>query len=254
VFYIVNLLILNNFFLIVAMHNHFFRFKQFTINQENCAMKVGTDGVLLGAWTEPGDASVMLDVGTGTGLIAIMLAQRSKAVIHAIEIEPHASHQAMENVQKCPWKDRITATHSSFQDFSKDSNTKYDLIVTNPPFFSNSLKTPHGGRNLARHNDILPPDDLLAGVDRLLGPKGRFCLIMPYVDSSLFLVDAALYHLYCVRKAHVKATPGKKVTRVLMELGRERCKIQEEDIVIQESEGVYAAKFKTLTKDFYLFL
>ena len=124
-------------------------------------MKVSTDGVLLGAWVEPGNASAILDIGTGTGLIGIMLAQKSGAKIDAVEIEPHAYRQAIENVLDCPWKERIMVTNSSFQDYSKHSSLKYDLIVTNPPFFSNSLKTPHDGRNLARHNDILPPEELL---------------------------------------------------------------------------------------------
>lgn len=237
-----------------TMHNHFFRFKQFTIHQEHCAMKVSTDGVLLGAWADPGHASGILDIGTGTGLIAIMLAQKSNALIHGVEIEPHASRQAAENAQQCPWAERITVTHSSFQDYSRHAAETYDLIITNPPFFSNSLKTPHDGRNLARHNDILPTEELLGGVDRLLRPDGRFCLILPYIDSSLFLVEAALHHLYCIRKAHVKPTPRKKVTRVLMEFSRERRKIQEEEMVIQEMDGGYSERFKALTQPYYLFL
>ena len=217
-------------------------------------MKVSTDGVILGAWTEPGDASTILDIGTGTGLIAIMLAQKSKASIDAVEIEPHACSQAIENAENCPWKERITVTHSSFQEYSIHSSHKYDLIVTNPPFFSNSLKTPHSGRNLARHNDILPPEALLAGVDRLLSPNGRFCLILPYIESSLFLVDAALYNLYCARKTHVKPTPKKSTSRVLMELARERHKIQETDLIIQGEDGQYTENFALLTKEYYLFL
>jgi len=238
----------------MATHNHFFRFKQFTIDQEHCAMKVSTDGVILGAWTEPGDASTILDIGTGTGLIAIMLAQKSKSSIDAVEIEPHACSQAIENAENCPWKERITVTHSSFQEYSKHSNHKYDLIVTNPPFFSNSLKTPHNGRNLARHNDILPPEALLAGVDRLLSPNGRFCLILPCIESSLFMVDAALYNLYCTRKTYVKPTPKKSISRVLMELARERHKIQETDLIIQGEDGQYTENFALLTKEYYLFL
>jgi len=224
------------------------------IHQEHCAMKVSTDGVLLGAWVEPGVASAILDIGTGTGLIGIMLAQKSGAKIDAVEIEPHAYRQAIENVLDCPWKERIMVTNSSFQDYSKHSSLKYDLIVTNPPFFSNSLKTPHDGRNLARHNDILPPEELLTGVDRLLTPYGRFCLILPYIESSLFLVDAALYNLYCTRKTYIKPTSNKNTTRVLMELCRERRKIQETDLVIQGEDGDYTDNYKALTKDYYLFL
>jgi Predicted O-methyltransferase len=217
-------------------------------------MKVSTDGVLLGAWVDLSNASSILDVGTGTGLIAVMLAQRSEALIDAVEIEPHAARQAKDNAAKCPWNERVFVTHASFQDFSRHSDRKFDLIVSNPPFFSNSLKTPSTGRNLARHNDILPPEELLAGVDRLLTLEGRFCLILPYVESSLFLVDAALYNLYCIRKAHVKATPQKKVTRILLEFARERRKVTEDELIIQEPDGSYSEKFKTLTEAYYLFL
>src|SRR5512142_63895 len=150
----------------MAMHNHFFRFKQFIIHQEHCSMKVSTDGVLLGAWVQADSASSILDIGTGTGLIAIMLAQRSGASISGVEIEPNACRQAIDNAAMCPWKDQITMVPSSFQEYAKHSSQSFDLIVTNPPFFTNSLKTPHEGRNLARHNDVLPPEELISGVDK----------------------------------------------------------------------------------------
>jgi len=217
-------------------------------------MKVTTDGVLLGAWTNSVNASSILDIGTGTGLVAIMLAQKSDAYIHAIEIEPHACRQAAENVKKSPWRERISIIHSSFQDYSRYSDNRYDLIVSNPPFFTNSLKTQHEGRNLARHNETLPPDELLRGVDRLLSPSGSFCVILPYIDSSLFLVDAAMHNLYCVRRTNVKANAGKKVTRVLMELCRERRKILENNLLIHESDGDYSEDFKMLAENYYLFL
>ena len=217
-------------------------------------MKVNTDGVLLGAWVQPDNAASILDIGTGTGLIAIMLAQKSNAFIQAVEIEINASSQAKENAENSHWKDRIEVTHSSFQDYSRQSNQTFDLIVTNPPYFSNSLKTPHDGRNLARHNDVLPPEELLAGVDRLLSPSGRFCLILPYIDSSLFLVDAALYNLYCIRKTYIKATPKKNVTRVMLELCRERQKVQESELAIQDGGGNYTENFSQLTREYYMFL
>ena len=238
----------------MATHNQFFRFKQFTVHQDRCAMKVSTDGVLLGAWTEPGEASTILDVGTGTGHIALMLAQKSKATIDAIEIEPEASKQADDNAAKSPWKDRITVTCTSFQDYYRQYSSLYDLIVSNPPFFRNSLKTPDDGRNLARHADTLSSEDLLIGVERLLTPQGRFCLILPYIESSLFLVDAALHNLYCVRKTYVKPTPHKNITRVLMELRRERSKLNEQYLIVQQEDGKYTADFAALTKDYYLFL
>ena len=124
------------------MPNDYFKFKQFTIHQDKCAMKVGTDGVLLGAWAECANAKGILDIGTGTGLIALMIAQRSNAKIDAVEIDETASKQAKENIKKSLWNDRIEILNISFQDFSKSTNEKYDLIVSNPPYFQNSLYAP----------------------------------------------------------------------------------------------------------------
>ncbi len=234
------------------MANDYFDFKQFTIRQEQCAMKVSTDAVLFGACINSADARNVLDVGTGTGLIAIMLAQKSKARIDAVEIDSNAYQQALGNVENCPWKERIKVIHSSFQDFSKHTNNKYDLIVTNPPFFSNSLKAKQEGRNLARHNDMLAPEELLSGVDRLLTSSGRFCLILPYVDSQIFVVNAALYNLYCTRKTNVKPLHQKKIYRVIMEFSHQRSKIIENDIVIRNELDNYTEEYKLLTRDFYL--
>jgi tRNA1Val (adenine37-N6)-methyltransferase len=232
--------------------NDYFDFKQFTIKQENCAMKVGTDGVLLGAWTNPEDTVNILDVGTGTGLIAIMLAQKSKAQVDAIEIDGNAYNQALVNVGHCPWNQRIRIIHTSFQDFCKHKDKRYDLIVTNPPFFSNSLKAAHEGRNLARHNEMLPPGELLSGVDQLLMPSGRFCLILPKVDSQTFIIEAAMYNLYCMRKTNIKPLCSKKIYRVLMELAHQRYHMIEDDLVIQNELGDYSEEYKLLTRDFYL--
>jgi tRNA1Val (adenine37-N6)-methyltransferase len=237
-----------------ALANNYFRFKQFTIRQEYGAMKVGTDGVLLGAWANPANAINILDIGTGTGLIAMMLAQRSPAHIEAIEIEPQAYRQALENVENCSWKDRIRVIHSSFQEFSRHTEQTFDLIVSNPPFFTNSLKAPLEGRNMARHNDILPPNDLLAGVDKLLHADGKFCLILPYVDSQLFIVDAALCNLYCNRKTSIKHTPGKKLNRVLMQFSRNRTSVEENELMIRKEDGSFTGEYTLLTRDYYLFL
>lgn len=216
-------------------------------------MKVGTDGVLLGAWVNPANVGNILDIGTGTGLIAIMLAQRTSAIIKAVEIEPHAYNQARENVENCPWKEQIDVIHNSFQDFSQQTNQKFDFIVSNPPFFSNSLKTPVANRNFARHNDTLSANDLLAGVCRLLSSEGSFCVVLPYVDSQIFIVDAALYHLYCNRKTSVKTTSGKKPSRVLMQFSWHRTKMEENEIIIQDKAGSYTEEYRLLTSNYYLF-
>jgi tRNA1Val (adenine37-N6)-methyltransferase len=215
-------------------------------------MKVGTDGVLLGAWTNPANAFNILDIGTGTGLIALMLAQKSRANIDAIEIDSDAYDQALENVRQSVWKERISVMHNSLQDFARSTDTKYDLVVTNPPFFTNSLKSAQEKRNLARHNDTLTTEDLLAGVDRLLKPLGSFCAILPYVESQLLIVDAALYNLYCMRKTNVLPLAHKKPTRVMMEFSRNRSKVTENELVIQHQSGEYTNDYKLLTNEFYL--
>jgi tRNA1Val (adenine37-N6)-methyltransferase len=232
--------------------NNYFNFKQFTIGQENCAMKVGTDGVLLGAWTDPGVANNILDVGTGSGLIAIMLAQRSNAQIDAIEIDKKAYNQALENAKQSPWQVRLNIIHSSFRDYCAGKKHKYDLIVTNPPFFGNSLKAANQRRTLARHNDELPPDELLKGVDQLLAPSGRFCLILPQTNAQSFIKEAIMYNLFCIRKTSVKPIPSKIVSRVLMEFGRYRLNMGENNLIIQNEQGIYTEEYKLLTREFYL--
>lgn len=217
-------------------------------------MKVGTDGVLLGAWADVGGASRILDIGTGTGLIALMLAQRNaEAAIEAVEIEEGAYKQANENIQVSPWKKRISVHLSSFQEYSNQELRIFDLIVSNPPFFVDSLKSPLDGRTLARHNDTLPHSVLIAGVNNLLSLEGKFCLILPYVDSQLFVVDAAMEGLFCNKKVNVHPTPQKKANRVLMQFSRNRTKLEETELLIRDNTSDYSEEYKKLTKEFYLF-
>jgi tRNA1Val (adenine37-N6)-methyltransferase len=232
--------------------NSYFEFKQFTVFQDQCAMKVGTDGVLLGAWVTVQQENKLLDIGTGTGLIALMLAQRTEAEIVAVEIEPCSCAQAKENFIKSPWKNRISALNTSIQDYSEKSETSFDLVVSNPPFFSNSLKTPHPGRTMARHNDLLQPEEILTSISRLLTPDGRFALILPYVESSLFIVDAAMYGFYCIRKTMVRSSAKKKPHRLMMEFSRSRRKPEETELLIYDDFGHYTPAYRELTKEFYL--
>ena len=234
------------------MANSYFEFKQFTVFQDQCAMKVGTDGVLLGAWVTVQQENKIVDIGTGTGLIALMLAQRTIAEIVAVEIEPSSCRQAAENFKKSPWKDRLLAINSPIQDYSDTSETNFDLIVSNPPFFSNSLKTPHPERTMARHNDQLRPEEILTAISRLLSPDGRFALILPYVESTLFIVDAAMYEFYCIRKTMVRSSAKKKPHRTMMEFSRSRKKPEETELVIYDGFGHYTDEYRTLTKEFYL--
>jgi tRNA1Val (adenine37-N6)-methyltransferase len=235
------------------MSNNIFRFKQFTIHQEHCAMKVGTDGVLLGAWTNIKNCVNILDVGTGSGIIAIMMAQRSNANIHAVEIDVESSIQATENFDICPWHQRLKAVNSSLQDYSLQSKIQYDLIVSNPPYFKNSLKSRERLRNTARHTDTLSYETLIESSIKLLTPNGRLAVILPYVEGSLFIVEATKRGLFCIRKTNVKSIPNTPIIRLLMEFSQKPMPFNEDFLVIGTGKHEqYSEKYKELTKDFYL--
>jgi tRNA1Val (adenine37-N6)-methyltransferase len=233
--------------------NNYFKFKQFTIYHDKCAMKVGTDGVLLGAWANVQNATSILDVGTGTGIIAIMLAQRSEAIVDAIEIEQNACIQATENIDNCPWKSRISVKHQSFQDFSENCLTKYDLIVSNPPYFVNSLKAPEKERSTARHSDTLSHNDLLKYSADLLQNDGLLSVIMPYAEGCVLIAEAIKYGLYCIRKCAIKPLPHLPEKRLLLEFSKTPAFCNEELLTIESGTPKhYTEKYKELTRDFYL--
>ena len=235
------------------MPNQYFKFKQFTVYQDKCAMKVGTDGVLLGAWTTVENASNVLDIGTGTGLIALMLAQRSNAKIDAVEIDRNACVQAQENVNHSPWDHRINIIHQSFQNFSKETEAKYDLIVSNPPYFQNPLTAPEESRAKARHNTNLQLIDIIEGVLNCLSELGTLSLILPYIEGSLFIAKAAEQGLYCVRKTNVLPKPGQKPKRLLLEFQQSKRPFTEQQLVVElNKRHQYSDDYKNLTKDFYL--
>ncbi len=235
-------------------NNSFFQFKQFTINQSDCAMKVGTDGVLLGSWTEIKSANYILDIGTGTGLIALMLAQKSSAQINAIEINELAGKQAAENFATSPWNKRVQVHICSFQDFFISSTEKYDLIVSNPPYFSESLKNPSESRCLARHNDELSQQDLLIGVQQLLRKTGRFCVIFPVKEGNNFIDLAEKNNLFCTKKTNVYSNFNTSIKRLLIEFSPTPSDVPLiNNLVIETGERhSYTEQYKTLTKDFYL--
>lgn len=233
------------------MANPFFTFKQFTVFHDQCAMKVGTDGVLLGAWVQVGSTQKILDVGTGTGLIALMLAQRSTAQIDAIDIDKSAYKQACRNVLASPFAGQICVFHSSFADFSTDS--KYDLIVSNPPYFSQSLKSPDEKRSKARHDDLLPLEELIAGSMPLLSEKGRIALILP-VEQDQKLTDILTQNqLYRTRQTNVLPTPSGAIKRILVELSpTPNPDYAPECLTIEIERHKYTQEYETLTRDFYL--
>ena len=237
------------------MPNTWFHFKQFTIQQEHAAMKVGTDGVLLGAWASvPGPGSRVLDVGCGTGLIALMIAQRTKKVaVDALEIDPSSARQAEENFQNSPWKEKIQCIQSSFQDYSSQCKSRYDLIICNPPFFSASAKTPSKERNLARHDDSLSLEDLFRASLPLMKKTTLISLILP-IEKEMQAVDLIAEHkMHCNRLTRVIPAPGKSTKRILLEISYMPGKPIEEELTIEtENRHKYSDKFQNLVDDFYL--
>jgi tRNA1Val (adenine37-N6)-methyltransferase len=236
------------------MPNTIFEFKQFTIQQDRCAMKVGTDGVLLGAWTDCEGANTILDIGTGTGLIALMLAQKSQAKIVAIDIDASAVSQAKENISRSHFSKQIEIFQYSFQDFCRTSNHKFDLIVTNPPYFQQSYKSSDAHRSLARHADSLPNDELIVGVRMILNPKGKFCIILPRVEAEQFIQMAKESNLYLSQLLRIKSRADKDVEkRYIMQFGFDETDLKEDVLVIEENERhQYTEKYKELTKNYYL--
>jgi tRNA1Val (adenine37-N6)-methyltransferase len=236
------------------MVNNYFSFKQFTVHHDKCAMKVGTDGVLLGAWANVVNAGNVLDVGAGTGLIAIMMAQRSGALIDAVEIDENACKQATENVAACPWKERIVIHHDSFQHYAANTTSQYDIIVSNPPYFSNSLKSPLQLRSLARHDDSLSNESLLRCVAHILAPEGRLYVIIPAIDINRFIALAGLHGLYPSQMIKIRPVPCKAYSRCLIELSNDICRTctETELIIKQGSSKEYTDAYKALTRDYYL--
>ena len=234
-----------------SMANPFFTFKQFTIRHDRCAMKVGTDGVLLGAWTDVSHSCHLLDIGTGTGLIALMLAQRCpQSTITAIDIDAEAVEQAIENVQSSPWADRVEVSLQDICTFT--SNQFFDTIVSNPPYFIDSLKCPDNQRNTARHTDTLDAERLLESVARLLSNDGCFSIILPAEQTDLLIQTAYNQGLYPSRKTAVITRPGLPPKRVLMEFQKNKKALQTDELIIELERHVYSEEYITLTKEFYL--
>jgi len=234
------------------MSNNYFNFKEFTIEQEKAAFKVGTDGVLLGAIADVSGKKKILDIGTGSGLIAIMMAQRSDAEIVAIEPDYESFLQAGKNVSLCKWKSRIKVVNTDLQMF-EPGEEKYDLIVSNPPYFSNSIKNPDPRKSAARHNDSLTSVDLLKGVQRLLNANGKFQLIMPYVEGTVFIAEAPQYGLYCSSIIKIRPLPSAEVRRMIMTFSGEKLMLSEKFLTIEHgSRHEFTEEYINLTKDFYM--
>lgn len=236
------------------MPNSAFAFKQFNVKQDKCAMKVGTDAVLLGSWIQPNGSTHILDIGTGTGVIALMLAQKTNASIVGIDIDVSATQQAQENVDESKFKNSITLFNTSFQDYVKTTSLKFQLIVSNPPFFEQSLKSSDEKRSNARHADVLPFDELLEGVIKVLDESGKFCLILPTLEADKFRNMAQKKGLYLSKLLRVKSRVDKDTDkRHLMQFEFKPTEFSEETIAIEEDERhSYTEAYKELTKAYYI--
>lgn len=228
-----------------------FRFKQFEIEQDRCAMKVGTDGVLLGAWAQGGCR--ILDIGSGTGLISLMMAQRfPEAEVVGIDMDADACGQARENVMASPFRDRVEIECCRLQDFGEAG--VFDAIVSNPPFFVDSLKNPDSKRTMARHTDSLPFRDLFAGVKRLLSDEGVFSAIVPTEVVEQFVAKSCMLGFYLIRKCGVKTVERKQPKRFMLSFAKHRISPYEEYVeTMMDSQGNRSEWYKKITEEFYLF-
>lgn len=232
-----------------------FQFKQFSIHQDRCAMKVGTDGVLLGSWTPINNNPFsILDIGAGTGIIALMLAQRSHAEqIDALEIDEDAYEQAVENFENSPWGDRLFCFHAGLDEFVEEPEDEYDLIVSNPPFYAEDYRSNSEQRDLARFQDAMPFDELIEAAALLLSENGIFAVIIPHKEEENFLNLAAAYELYPLKITRVKGTPTTEIKRSLLAFSRnENLNFPVDELIIETARHQYTAEYIELTKDFYL--
>jgi tRNA1Val (adenine37-N6)-methyltransferase len=231
-----------------------FKFKQFTIAQDRCAMKIGTDGVLLGAWTslDPNLNSI-LDLGTGTGVIALQLAQRSTAVtIDAVEIDEDAYEQCTENFEGSLWADRLFCYHASAQEFASEIEDTYDLIISNPPFYSDDYKSQNIARDTARFNDALPFEHLIVCAAHLLTETGTFAVIIPKKEEAHFIEIASKNHLFPKRICSVRGSPTSEEKRSLLEFTCKETNILIESLIIETTRHNYTNEYRNLLKEFYL--
>ncbi len=214
-------------------------------------MKVGTDGVLLGAWARVEHCRRILDMGTGTGLVALMAAQRSAADIVAIDLDAEAVEQAKENVAASPWGKRIQVLQADAREFSI-FNSQFDAVLCNPPFFENSLKSPDAARTMARHTDTLSFDELARSAARLLAPEGELSVVIPYDRAHDMTVSAACCGLFATRQTIVVPVEGGKPKRILMAFSREGAAHAIETLCIHDTERRYTPEYVRLVEDFYL--
>ena len=232
-----------------------FQFKQFNINQERCAMKIGTDAVLLGAWCPINNNPFsILDIGAGTGILSLMLAQRSNAQqIDAVEIDENAYEQCVENFEASHWGDRLFCYHASLNDFINEPEDQYDIIISNPPFYSEDYKTDNSQRDLARFQDALPFEELVKATTLLLSENGIFAVIIPFKEENRLLNLCAQAELFPIKMTRVKGSPTGPIIRSLIAFKRyELPVLSANELAIESSRHLYTEAYTKLTRDFYL--
>ena len=236
-----------------------FKFKQFSVSQDKCAMKIGTDGVLLGAWASLDHLpNTVLDIGAGTGVISLQIAQRDPNVqVEAIEIDDAAFEQCTDNFEHSPWADRLFCYHAALQEFTQelvdeDEQYSYDLIISNPPFYTEDYKSNDKQRDTARFTDALPFEHLVLCAAHLLTEQGKFCVVLPKKEEAAFIALANKQHLHVLRKCDVRGTPATTIKRVLLEFSFLQLETISEELVIETSRHVYTERYINLVQDFYL--
>ncbi|TPG64257.1 methyltransferase domain-containing protein [Ewingella americana] len=231
-----------------------FTFKQFFVAHDRCAMKVGTDGVLLGAWASVEQASCILDIGSGSGLIALMLAQRtpSSVMIDAAELDLPAAEQAKQNFEASPWAKRLNVFAQDINVVAQTHPAQYDLIVSNPPYFESAVACRDEARNTARYTQTLTHSALLKCAEKLLMSRGVFCVVLPYELGLALESNAHQQGWFTVRRLAVRDRPGKVLNRLLLALSRQPAEADSHELDLREREGVYSPAFRALIADFYL--
>ena len=232
-----------------------FQFKNFSVEQDKCAMKIGTDAVLLGAWAPiENNPYSILDIGAGTGILSLMMAQRSSAEqIDAIEIDENAFEQCVDNFENSPWSDRLFCFHAALDEFTEDPEEEYDLIISNPPFYTEDFKTADSQRDLARFQDAMPFEDLVEAADLLLSEKGIFAVIIPFKEEQKFIAIAARFDLFPMKITRVKGTPTSEIKRSLLAFSFTKKETYTSDeLIVETSRHQYTEAYIALTKDFYL--
>lgn len=244
-----------SFYTLSQLANNYFQFKKFRINQEGSAMKVCTDSCIFGAWIKEPGAQKILDIGTGTGLLSLMIAQTHSASIDAVEINETSFMQAKENFQNSPWKNQISVFHEDINHFIPHHGVLYDLIVCNPPFFKNHFKSSNPKRNEVLHDELLSLENLIHRIKKLIKSSGIFYIMLPFWQAIHFKKLAEKENFYPVKQLNVKEKEEKEIIRTFIAYSsNKKNAVGESELIIKNAENTYTNEFAMLLKEFYLHL